>query len=63
MRYVKSFINFLKEVKVEMERVAWPDRKLTMNATVGVIIFSIIVAIFIGLLDFIFSRIIGVILQ
>jgi len=63
MNFILKFYSFLREVKVEMDRVAWPDRKLAMNATIGVIVFSIIVAIFIASLDFIFSRLIGVILR
>jgi len=63
MNFILKFYSFLREVKVEMDRVAWPDRNLAMNATVGVIVFSIIVAIFIASLDFIFSRLIGVILR
>jgi len=63
MGLIKKVFSFLREVKTEMDRVAWPDRKLTMNVTLGVIVFSIIVAIFIASLDFIFSRLIGVILR
>ncbi len=63
MNPVLKTLNFLREVKVEMDRVAWPERKIVMSATVGVIIFSIIVSIFIFLLDFIFSRFIGLILR
>ncbi|MEO0300324.1 MAG: preprotein translocase subunit SecE [candidate division WOR-3 bacterium] len=63
MNPVLKFINFLREVKVEMDRMAWPERKIVMSATIGVIIFSIIVSIFIFLLDFIFLRLIGLILK
>ncbi|MEN3044593.1 MAG: preprotein translocase subunit SecE [Candidatus Hydrothermales bacterium] len=63
MNLIFKTINFLKEVKIEMERMAWPEKKLVMSATFGVIIFSIIVSVFIFLLDFIFSRIISLVLR
>ncbi len=63
MNFILKFYSFLREVKIEMNRVAWPERKLTMNITLAVILFSIIITVFIGLLDFIFSRLIGVILR
>lgn len=56
-------INFLREVKVETDRMAWPEKNLVMSATIGVIIFSIIVSVFIFVLDFTFSRLIGLILK
>jgi preprotein translocase SecE subunit len=63
MKYIKKLFDFFKEVKSEMGRVAWPDIKTVMSGTWGVILFSAIVVIFIAFFDFIFSRLIGVILQ
>lgn len=46
---------FLKEVKIEMQKVNWPTRKETLKHTAVVIGISSVVAIFLGSLDFIFT--------
>ena len=45
-------IQFLREVKSELVKVVWPSRKDTVKITVAVIIFSLVVAAFLGLVDY-----------
>jgi preprotein translocase subunit SecE len=54
---------FLKEVKIELKKVVWPTRKDTIASTSVVIILVIIIALFLGLVDFGLSKIIRVILD
>ncbi|MFN3813787.1 MAG: preprotein translocase subunit SecE [Aquificaceae bacterium] len=54
---------FLKEVKQETNRVAWPDRKLVTKATISVIIFSLFIGFYLWLLDLVFTRIIHFLLS
>ncbi|MCK5185787.1 MAG: preprotein translocase subunit SecE [Deltaproteobacteria bacterium] len=54
---------FLKEVKIELKKVVWPTRKDTIASTSVVIILVIIIAIFLGLVDFGLTKIIRVILD
>ncbi|HDY73262.1 MAG TPA: preprotein translocase subunit SecE [Candidatus Jorgensenbacteria bacterium] len=49
---------FLKESLREFKRVNWPTRRETMRYTLFVIGFSVGVALFLGFLDFVFSRVI-----
>ena len=49
---------FLKESIREFKRVNWPTRRETMRYTLFVIGFSVSVALFLGFLDFVFSRVI-----
>ncbi len=56
---VREFKDFLKESKAEIKRVVFPSRNQTIAAAIGVISFSIFVAIYLGVLDFLFSRLIG----
>ena len=64
---VKSYINkgiqFLREVKVELKKVVWPTRKQTLSSTVVVIILTIIVACFLGVVDIGLSSLIRVVLH
>ena len=51
-------VAFIKESYVELRKVNWPSRKQTINYTVIVVSASIVVALFLGFLDKIFSTII-----
>jgi|Deesub1362A_J573_1020465.scaffolds.fasta_scaffold00007_28 preprotein translocase subunit SecE len=62
-KILTPFKSFFDEVRVEMQRTAWPDWNTTMGSTIAVIIFSLLVALFVGLLDFLIARIMGVILK
>jgi len=46
---------FLVEVKSEFSKVVWPTRQESINLTIVVIIFSLIVALFLGVLDYLFA--------
>lgn len=46
---------FLKEVRLELKKVTWPTRQETIKYTTAVIVFSLVVAAFLGGLDFLFS--------
>ena len=52
---MQKITNFIKEVIVEGKHVTWPSRKQTVYFTLGVLAISIIVAYFLGLLDYIFT--------
>jgi len=54
-QWPKKAISFLKEVRIELKRVTWPTRQETIKHTLFIIIFSLVVAAFLGGLDFLFS--------
>jgi preprotein translocase subunit SecE len=47
-----QIIDFLKEVKVELEKVVWPTRAQTIRLTFIVIFITVMVAFFVGVVDF-----------
>jgi preprotein translocase subunit SecE len=49
---VPRAIGFLGEVWTELKKVHWPTRKETYAATAVVIIVTIVVAAFLGVVDF-----------
>ncbi|MFP4531236.1 MAG: preprotein translocase subunit SecE [Desulfobacterales bacterium] len=61
-RYFGNWIQFLREVKIELGKVTWPTRKQIISSTVVVIVFVFIIAMFLGLVDIGLSSIIRVIL-
>lgn len=46
---------FIGELRQEFKRINWPSRDETLRMSVIVIVISLIVAAFLGALDFIFS--------
>jgi preprotein translocase subunit SecE len=59
-RDIPTKINtFLKEVKLEIKKVNWPTQKETIRDTLTVILVSIVVAVFLGGVDFIFTRLLN----
>ena len=55
--------DFLREVRIELKKVTWPSRKETIAATGMVIILSVLVAFFLGLLDVVLAKAVGIILK
>lgn len=54
---------FLSEVKAELLKVTWPTKQEVIRLTIVVVVISVIVGTFIGGLDFIFTKAIGLILK
>ena len=54
---MNKIIQFVREAKAELLKVNWPSRQQTINYTLMVIAISIVVAIFLGGLDYFFGYI------
>jgi preprotein translocase subunit SecE len=61
-KYFGTWIQFFREVRVELGKVTWPSRKQTMGSTAVVIIFVFMIALFLGAVDLGLSSIIRLIL-
>ena len=59
----KRVRNYLADVWAEMKKVSWVQRKELFTTTLVVIVFSSVLAAFIGVVDFVFSRLLGIILK
>ena len=53
---------FVSEVKVEMSKVTWSSRAELMNSTAIVLVTMVILSLFIGAVDLVFSQILKLIL-
>lgn len=60
---MNKVISFLKEVKAELEKVAWPTREQTTRYTILVIIVAVAVGVFLGGLDYILTSATAYILE
>ncbi len=54
---ISKLPQFFKEVQEELKKVTWPSKELVKNATIGVIVFTLLVSLYLWGLDLIFSRI------
>ncbi|EQB64032.1 MAG: hypothetical protein RBG1_1C00001G1611 [candidate division Zixibacteria bacterium RBG-1] len=59
----QKFIRFLKEVRLELTKVTWPTKDELIGSTVVVIILSLILSAFVGLVDLGLSNISRLILK
>lgn len=53
---MSKITEYFKETKAELKHVNWPGKKLTIFYTIIVLVVSFLVAYFLGLFDFIFSK-------
>jgi len=58
----KKAVKFLKESHQEFKRVNWPTREETVRYTLIVIGISVAVAVYLGLLDYVFTNILKAII-
>jgi len=56
LEYMNKLTNYIIESIAEMKKVTWPTKKETYNYTILVIGISIGIALFLGLLDYIFTE-------
>lgn len=52
----KNPVTFFKEVRTELSKVTWPKRAVVIKLTIVVIGVSLVVAIYLGGLDYIFAK-------
>lgn len=52
---MNKLINYIKASISEMKKVTWPTKKETYNYTILVIGISLVLAAFLGALDFLFG--------
>ncbi|MCK4244247.1 MAG: preprotein translocase subunit SecE [Candidatus Omnitrophica bacterium] len=51
---------FFREVRVEFRKVSWPTRKVLQKFTILVLLVVILLSVFTGTLDTIFSKFISI---
>jgi preprotein translocase subunit SecE len=56
---IEKLKKFLREVRAELEKVTWPGRQEVQAATLVIIALVLLLAAFIGAVDFVVSRLLG----
>ncbi len=57
---MKRILDYLSEVKVELSKVTWPRRDEVIKLTIIVILISLIVGVYVGALDFGFTKLLEI---
>ena len=63
MKIFEKFKNFITEVKVEMQKVSWSTKDELIGSTAVVIASTLLLAVFIGAVDIVLSRVIAFIIK
>jgi preprotein translocase subunit SecE len=58
-----STVQFVKEVRVELRKVTWPQRKEVIGSTAVVILASFLVSFFLGFVDLFLQKALGLIIR
>jgi len=60
---IDKSLQFLREVRVELKKVTWPSRKQAIGSTLVVLVLTLIISLFLGVVDVGLSSLIRVILN
>jgi preprotein translocase subunit SecE len=63
MNIIAKPINFLREVRAELGKVAWSTREELKSSTIVVIVVTTILGIFIGVLDIFLSKLLSILIK
>ena len=56
---LNEFIQYLKDTRGELKHVSWPTQKQTTIFTILVIVLSLIVAFYLGVLDYVLTGVLN----
>ncbi len=56
---IQAFIKYLKEVRVEFDKITWATKKETIGVTVAVLAITFFFAAYLGLVDFSLTKVLG----
>jgi preprotein translocase subunit SecE len=63
MNIIAKPVNFLREVKAELGKVAWSTREELLASTIVVIVVTVILGVFIGLIDAVLSKLLTILFK
>ena len=62
-RKENAIVKYLKETRAELRKVTWPTREEAVNLTVVVVAVTTAMAAFLGLVDYFFAKLFGLIIR
>jgi preprotein translocase subunit SecE len=49
---------YFRESRIELRKVTWPSREQTVNLTLVVVVVCVVIALFLGGIDYVFASVI-----
>lgn len=62
-RWAEAAVQFLKDVRAEMNRVAWPDRQVVIASSLVVIFVLVVTALYMAAWDLVWAKLFQAILR
>jgi len=56
-------VKYLKETRAELRKVSWPTRQEALNLTLIVVAFTVFMTALLGIIDYIFAWVFGLIIR
>jgi preprotein translocase subunit SecE len=60
---MNKIVQYLRDVRLEMTKVSWPNRDEIVGGTTLVIALSLIISVFVKICDFSLSKIVALIIK
>ena len=60
---MKPLVNYFSASRTELSKVTWPNRRQVARLTILVVVFSLIFAAILGVLDFAFSNLVQYVIK
>jgi len=60
---MQRLLQYFREVVQELKKVSWPTKEQTYNMTLLVVIVTVVAALYIGGLDYVFARLMSIVLR
>ena len=60
---MQRILQYFREVMQELKKVSWPTKEQTYNLTFLVVLVTLVAALYIGGLDYIFAQLMGIVLR
>lgn len=54
---MNRLVTYIQQSVHELKKVTWPDRKTGMQLTIAVVIFSLVLGAYIGLVDLLYAKV------
>jgi len=61
--FMQKVLTYLKEVREELKIVTWPTRNEVVKMSAIVVVASVVVGIYVGGLDYVFTALLGNIIK
>ena len=58
-----AIVKYLKETRAELRKVSWPTRQEALNLTLIVVAFTVFMTALLGIIDYIFAWVFGLIIR